>query len=71
VADARHDLSAVAASTAKPQVTRFQHHDIGDAFFSQFQRRVDAGETAANHDDIRLHVLLKGRKAEVVFLVAE
>ena len=67
VADARHDLPAIAASAAKAQVARFQHDDIGDAFFGEFQRGIDAGETAANHHNIRFHILFKGREAEVVF----
>ena len=67
VADPRHDLPAIAARATKAQVARFQHHNIGDAFFSEFQRGVYAGETAANHYHIRFHVLFEGWETEVVF----
>ncbi len=66
--DAGHDLSAIAPGAAEPQVTRLQHHDVGDAFFGELQRGIDAGETAANDHDIGVHVLFQRGEAEVVFL---
>ncbi len=33
VADAGHDLAAVATGTAKAEVPGFQHYDVGDALF--------------------------------------
>lgn len=71
MADPRHDLPAIAARATEAQVARLKHHDVGDAFFGEFQRGVDAGETTTNHHHVGVYVLFEGREAEVVFLVAE
>ena len=68
VADPRHDLATVAARAAEAQVAGFQHHDIGDAFFGEFECGIDPRKATANHHDIRFHVLLECGEAEVVFL---
>ncbi|MCY1184607.1 hypothetical protein D9M73_253160 [compost metagenome] len=68
MADAGHDLPAVAPGAAEAQVARFQHDDVGDAFLGQLQRGVDAGEATADHDDVGLQIGFQRREAEVVLL---
>ena len=68
MADACHDLPAVAARAAKAQVARFKHHNVGDAFFRQLKGRVDPGKAAADDHDVRVDILFQGGEAEVVFL---
>ncbi|MCY1436201.1 hypothetical protein D9M71_523180 [compost metagenome] len=67
VTDTGHDLSAIAASATEPQISSFEHHNVGDAFFSKFQRGIDAGKAAANHHDIRFHILFERGETQVVF----
>jgi len=68
VADPGHDLPAVASGAAKTQVARFQHDDVGDAFFRQFKGCVDAGKAAADDHHVGVYVLFEARETEVVFL---
>ena len=44
MADAGHDLSAVAPGAAEAQVAGFEHYDVGDAFFRELQGSIDAGK---------------------------
>ncbi|MCY1186567.1 hypothetical protein D9M73_274500 [compost metagenome] len=68
VADARHDLPAVAPGAAIAQVAGFEHDNVGHALFRQLQRGVDAGEPAADDHDIGLDVAFQGGEAQVVLL---
>src|SRR5690349_20702239 len=47
VTDAGHDLTSTAPGATETQVTRLQHNDVGDAFFGELKRGIDAGETTA------------------------
>ena len=68
VADAGHDLPAIAPGAAKAQVAGLEHDDVGDALFGQLQRRVDAGKPATDDDHVRVFIVFQGREAQVVFL---
>ncbi|MNN55316.1 hypothetical protein D3C81_1701860 [compost metagenome] len=68
MADARHDLPAVAPGAAIAQIAGFEHDNVGHALFRQLQRGVDAGEPAADDHDIGLDVAFQGGEAQVVLL---
>jgi hypothetical protein len=67
VTDAGHDLPSIAPGATETQVTRLQHNDVGDAFFGELKRGIDAGETTANDHNVGFHILFQGREAEIVF----
>ncbi|MNE70799.1 hypothetical protein D3C80_1666210 [compost metagenome] len=66
MADARHDLPAVAPGAAETQVAGFEHDDVGHTFFGQFQRRVDAGKPTTDDHHIRLDVMFQSGVVQVV-----
>ncbi len=60
VADAGHDLPAVAPGTAEAEVAGLQHDDVGDAVLGQLKRGVDPGEAAADHHHVGVQVGFQG-----------
>ncbi|EEF24534.1 conserved hypothetical protein [Ricinus communis] len=68
VADAGHDLAAVAARPAEAEIARLQQGDVLETLFRQLECRVDAAESAADDDDVDVDVLLEAGEAEIVLL---
>ena len=67
VADAGHDLPAVAPGTAEAEVAGLQHDDVGDAVLGQLKRGVDPGEAAADHHHVGVQVGFQGGKDSSYF----
>ncbi|MNO96516.1 hypothetical protein D3C76_881890 [compost metagenome] len=67
MANAGHHMAAVAPGAAKAEVARLEQHHVLHPAFHEFQRRVHAGEAAANNDNFRVDGLLQVRELQVVF----
>ncbi|MNG99325.1 hypothetical protein D3C79_584910 [compost metagenome] len=68
VADPGHHLATVAARPAIAQMAALQNSDIGDTFFRQFQRRINAGEATADDHHVNIQILFQRGEAQIVFL---